>query len=404
MQVPLHVLNRLIAARGIIEDSGPEPTSVSEPLAVAKKILAAHDASELALLGLCAQLGLRPREIDGKTKAEPSFMAVVRTVVDAAFTTDVSAANSAIALFEQMNRLRVGFKHHGNLPEVLSTHHSFAEIVDTLNEMFNRLLSTPFLEVDQAIAIQDDIARTHFSNSRVFIESGEYKEALEAISRGLHQVFFTGNFRTYMKPGEASTEDALLLSGKGIDPASFLTMQKFLPITHTGTDVQWELRKNGHSENWTEDAARFCLATAISVTIRLQSAKALPQPQDFYDWFEDVVEVTAETPTVYKTRNWFGAHGEPEVHPCKLGDQFVGRATGHLAIASNEESVEIEFEHAPFIQLSYYSDDGSGLGLGSLVKESLWFSRPEIELTYRSNGWRERIQEYALQRELSEPT
>jgi hypothetical protein len=45
-------LNRLIAARHLIDGSGQELSAIPTPLAVAQKVLLVHDAAELAFLAL----------------------------------------------------------------------------------------------------------------------------------------------------------------------------------------------------------------------------------------------------------------------------------------------------------------------------------------------------------------
>jgi len=379
-------------------------TSVSEPIAVAQKILVAHDVSELAFFALSSQLGLKPVEFDGKTKAEPTFMATVRAVADKAFPNDPTRVGNSNALLDQMNRLRVGFKHHGNLPDVSSTFLIFSEVIDLLDEVCTSVIGTSLQELDYAAAIHDGSIRDGFASARTLIDGGTYKEALEIISLTLFEAFRTVNAPTYIKPGEASSDDALLLSGRGVDPASFLVMQKFLPVSHNGEEVHWELRKKGHSENWTEEAARFCLQTAVSVIVRLQSAQAIPEPSDFYDWFEDVVEIVVDSPRVFRTTDHFGTHGElEELRSFSKGDRVIGRVKGRWELAPSEtESNEFDLEHAPYIQLNRMLP-GESASLFSSTSESLWFARQEVTIGYQSTGWRARIEEFAKERAANPP-
>jgi hypothetical protein len=401
MNIQPHVLSRLIAARHLIDSSGQELTSFSDPLAVAQKILIAHDVAELVLCALKAQLSLKPVEANGKVLVEPTFMATAIAICEKTYPNEYGDVGSAIDKFDQMNRLRVAFKHHGNLPEVSSTFNLYSDVVDLLNGICSHLIGIALVEINHSAAIKDELARNRLVHAEQLIHVGDYKKALETISLALSQAFSSLNLPTYMNPGKASSEDALLLSGRGVDPASFLTMQKLLPFAHIYVDndeVKWELRKTGHKGNWTKEDTEFCLRTAISTIVRLQSAQEMPIPQGFYDWFDDVVEILSEAPEVFKIDGFPGLHGEPElITSFRKGDRITGRVKGYWMLDANAhcgDETEFDIEDTPLIALFWAKHPALKEEEQHLFRtDAYWFKRSEIAISYQSNGWRGSLHE-----------
>jgi hypothetical protein len=393
MQIQPHVVNRLIAARHLIDSSGQELTAYSDALVVAQKILLAHDAAELSFIALSSQLNLRVPELDGKPKAESSFMALAKAVSTATYPSESHHSAKSAALFEHLNQLRVAFKHRGLPPNVASSFHLFSEVVEELDSICRQLIGLPLTRIQHAAAIYDDTTRDLLDRANTAISSGLYKEALETISLALHVAFRTLNIPSNIKPGEISTEDALLLSGRGIDPASFITTQKFLPVTHNGEDVIWDLRKHGHEMNWTDTNATFCLQTAISSVIRLQPAQEIPTPSDFYTWFEDVVTVLVDKPKVYRQTGSFSSLIEPLTIFDK-GSRIKGRVNGswERKVDYGNSTTDFDLEHAPYICLLYPKHELlEPLKIGLFNTNVLWFENEEVAISYESNGMRESI-------------
>jgi hypothetical protein len=284
-------------------------TAVSDPLAVAQKILVCHDTSELVFCALSSHIGAKPLDAKGnpiRLIKDATFMVLAIAVIEKIYGEEDDRVSLATELLDEMNRYRVAFKHFGTLPNVASSWHIFADVTSLLDDLCDRSIGSPLLDVDQTAAIQVENVKEDFRRARAFAESGQYREALEVISLTLHDSFWSANLPNLVTPGKALTEDALLLSGRGIDPASFLTMQKIIPTTHDGETVEWILRETGHSENWTAENVEFCLKTAISCVVKLQSAQAIPVPRDFYHWFDDVIEIAVDAPDILLDRHSLG--------------------------------------------------------------------------------------------------
>ena len=395
MAIQPSTLNRLIAARYLIDSSGQELTAISDPLIVCQKILTAHDAAELVLIALLSQLGVDAPEKDGKIKREPSFMAMASAVLKEAAKNQEIADARHNKLFEDLNRARVDFKHHGLLVDASTNFHLFADVIKLLDVLCNCLINRGLLTVDHSAAISSENIRAKFSSAREAIDAGEYRLALEETARGLALAFWEMNVPSSLIVGKASSEDALLLSGRGIDPASFLSMQKLLPVSYVfEEEPEWELRKYGHEANWTRDNAEFCLQTAITTTVRLQSAPAQPIPLDFYDIYEDVIEVLVDSPTVFLIKGLVlsAFQTERQVDVFRKGDVISGRAKGHLGRSKDSESAtEIGFQYADWVSIERPSTDKVELSTSPWDLEVLWFQKEEVNISHRLNQARDKI-------------
>jgi hypothetical protein len=352
-----------------------------------------------AFNALKSQLKLKVLGSDGKPISDPSFMALARAVCEAAYASDASLAAQAVDTFDHLNKVRVSFKHDGLSPDVPSSFHLFSAALEHLNAICSELIGIPLTDIHYAAAINEESIRDHLHTANEAIDTGAYKEALEAICLALFVGFRTLNVPSYIRPGDASSEDALLLSGRGIDPASFLTMQKLLPITYDGEEVKWELRKTGHPGNWTETNARFCYRTAISTIVRLQSAQQIPSADDFYDWYEDVVEIMVDLPMIYNLERIIGSDKAAElIGSFGKGEKIIGRAKGYWNLSMDgEEGIEIDLEDAPYIALSQPMHRllPNESGLSALFDDHvLWFKKEDVAVSYQMNQWRRFLLEH----------
>jgi len=387
MEMQPNALNRLIAARHLIDSSGQELTAISTPLTVAQKLLVAHDAAELVLLARITQLGISGSDLAAKQGREPSFMAIATTVLTKAYGGESEQFGQNRDLMDHLNRVRVAFKHQGLLPDTASSYHLFSGLIEILDNLCEVLLNRSLLAIDQTAAIHDEEIAEKFTDARALIDEGRYKEALEMTSSGLAIAFLNLELPSYVTPGEPSSEDALLLSGRGIDPASFLTMQKLLPVTFWGgEEAKWHLRKTGHRANWTKEKAEFCLRTAVSTVIRLQSAPILPKPIDFYHQFEDVVQIESENPEVYLVRGSMFEKKFERFEKFRKGDRIAGHAFGRhgktLNVITNSES---DLEFTEYIALRDPRHELIEEPEHSIFSQStvLWFKSSEVSVAYQ---------------------
>jgi hypothetical protein len=382
--LPINILNRLISASHLLESSGPPLTRAASSILLAQRILQAHDASELVLLALVGHLSLTPLEIDGKSRKEPSFMALTRAVLSACKSSDHDSGFER--LFSDLNESRVAFKHHGRLPDPGTTYSLPSDVEVALNKICHTLLGSSLSDIDLAEAVADSDARAYFSSAKQLINRSEFKDALEQIALALADIFWNYPSTAYFEVGAPSTEYALLLSGRGIDPASFLLMQQLLPICRWPSDIEWETRTFGHPGNWTEDNAIFCLNTAVRVAICLQDSQQPVRPLDFYSLYEDVLTVIEpEAEAVLKRGSvWLPQSVKSEAIKLEIGDTIHFRATGHwIKSEAMFPKQEVNFEFAEWIAAA--RPEGAKIPKCDSTDDlmMLWIRKSHVEISFQ---------------------
>jgi hypothetical protein len=391
------VLNRLIAARHLIEASGPDPTASAPSLLVAQKILIAHDASELVFLALSSSPAVAPRGQDGQIIKDPSFMKLAQTVLDYAAKHCNLNEGSQLKVFDDLNEARKLFKHSGILVDPISNAHLFANTIAALDELCICTVGQALLGVDQTSAIASEKIRTSFASARKAIAMSEFKFSLEQTARGLATAFWEMTVPVSLTAGKPSSEEALLLSGRGIDPASFLSMQQLLPVLYIHHDEpDWNLRKYGHEANWTYGVAESCLETAIDTVIKLQSAPTRPIAIEFYEEFEDVIEIITDTPEAYWAKRGLFTFGldETKIDVFQLGDRVFGQATGHYERSARPNSeTEIGLEHADWIAIERPRTERMEFTGESWHLHTLWLKKDQIQISYQRDEEKARIRE-----------
>ena len=390
MQLEPRTLHRLIAARHLIDVSGQELSASSHPLAVAQKLLVAHDAAELVFIALKSQLNLNTPESDGKVKSESSFMAMARALLTLDAESGDKRSAHYIKLLEDLNRVRVAFKHHGILADALTNFHLFGDTRTILDSICSKFIGQSLTKIDEAAAIRDGLTKVKFDLARRAIEDGDYKASLELTASALAYAFIFTEARSSINAGVPSSIDALQLLGRGIDPASFLAMQQLLPAVYwIDGQAVWELREYGHPANWTIENAKFCLETAISTVVKLQETPQRPMPRNFYSEFEDVVEVLVDNPEVLCTKSDLDnprLYSPPRA--CAFfgrGDRVRGHVSGCLEPDSNSPYIEEDdFEIASWIIVNHAASDCPAMSEAPWLGDALLFRRNEVSITYRA--------------------
>jgi len=280
-------LNRLISARFLLDNSGPTLNRHSDARAVAHAVLVSHDAAELALTAIAdgLKLGLSDRTdfptLIDKLKSQPAF----------------SAGFSGDVFFNKLNKVRVAFKHHGNLPDPGSWFDVVNITAGYLDDVTKQVLGIALSEIDAADLIVDARVRSWIGKARERREAGFFKEALEMLARALYRsnLLFPNGVEIY--PGNPDAQQALILSGYGIDPSAYIVLQQLLPSVVIDRLV-WNLHTTGHKMNWTERNVNFATDALISVVVTLQNARPRPQPLKFEDVYVDVLTINRPSPDV----------------------------------------------------------------------------------------------------------
>ncbi|HEY6351990.1 MAG TPA: hypothetical protein VI636_21555 [Candidatus Angelobacter sp.] len=322
MPPPPLILNRLVSARYLLDHSGPRLTKHSDSRAVAHAVLMAHDAAELAL-GAMAEYTQAP--ISDKTSFPELLEAVNPKIQPTGLT--------GLGDFKRLNKIRVAFKHHGLLPDTGTWFNVIDLISHYLDQACKAVFGIALTEVEAAHLIQDPEIVQLITEARSDNANEKFREALEKLANALLKANLTlFNQPLSVLPGDPDPQQALLLTGYGVDPSSFIIMQQLLP-TVSASGIAWKRHETGHPGNWTEENVSFCADTLIEVLLRLQSVHPLPQPTRFYHRYRDVLTITVEHPEIRKAQQFF----HPEVaklsmssvplegNELTIGDKIYGR-------------------------------------------------------------------------------
>ncbi|MGB2862886.1 MAG: hypothetical protein WBC05_06135 [Sedimentisphaerales bacterium] len=100
------VIDRLLVAKDLLERINSLPTSNPDRYTIARHVLTAHDAAELALAGIARHIGKLPSS--SKTFLMDYFSPIRETHPNE----EVPGKD----YFSQLNQVRVGIKHNGIFP------------------------------------------------------------------------------------------------------------------------------------------------------------------------------------------------------------------------------------------------------------------------------------------------
>lgn len=308
MKIHQTVLDRLVSARSLLEHSGPRLNPQSDSRVVAIAVVLSQDAAELALKAVADQLNIKA----AKDLAFPKLIDEIQT--------QLTISGPVTNYLKRLNDARVSFKHQGNLPDSGTWFNAVDLTVDYLNEICKLVFSIPLSEIDLVHLIRDPYVITLLQGAKTEQKNTRFKEALEEIAHALdganRSIFPAGLLAV---PGNPDTQLALLLTGYGVDPASFIIMQQLLPTLDIYGKITWNRNETGHAGNWNNENVSFCLETVIDLIIRLQGASPLPQPKRFYDMFRDVVTVTVEpSHNILRTRYPFSRVKQPNTPSRKV--------------------------------------------------------------------------------------
>jgi hypothetical protein len=337
MKIHQTVLDRLVSARSLLEHSGPRLNPQSDSRAVALAIVLSQDAAELALKAIADQLNI-------KATKDFSFPKLVEEI-----QTTLKISGPVANYLKRLNEARVSFKHQGNLPDSGTWFNAAGLTADYLNEICKQVFNIPLSEIDLVHLINDSHVTALLQGAKIEEKNNRFKEALEEITHALEaanrSIFPAG---LLIAPGNPDPQLALLLTGYGVDPASFIIMQQLLPKLDFYGKITWIRNETGHTGNWNDENVSFCLETVIDLILRLQGATPRPQPKRFYDVFRDVVTVRVEHPTIFCGQDIYfpGSTGPTPLRVKSLdgvnkGDKIYGRLSvsnenGNWPISSTE--------------------------------------------------------------------
>ena len=144
--LPDHVLRRLLMVKQLLVGI-PQLTSTSDGLLVARAILTAHDAADLALATIVGH------RLPGPRKAKSFLM-------DYAAELNELSRLYGFEQLGQLSRQRDAFKHHGTLPHVPDWHTVGERIRGYIEAWCSDYLDTRLADVELDALIENETARS----------------------------------------------------------------------------------------------------------------------------------------------------------------------------------------------------------------------------------------------------
>jgi len=272
----------------------PVLTPTSDGVAVAKGILAAHDAAELALATVADHIGV-------PWQRGAMYLMDYAAAVQQHTKTPLSGYD----FLSQLNDARVSFKHKGILPNVPQWHRVGETTVRYVDDWCRDLLDVNLADLDRAVLIENATARGLYHDAKAACEASAYQQALEFIGQALWEALRGLPGILVPAVGKEDVGLALRLTAFGVNAGDFLTLQQLVPSVWPGERdgewlVTWKSRNTGHEANWTEHNVRFCLATFVDVAIKIQHAPWLPWPAPFYWVYTDTATAKHNGATVWR--------------------------------------------------------------------------------------------------------
>lgn len=292
MKVSKEAADLLLLSKSMLDKIRFQVGASTDRYSLAVQILTAHDASELAL----SAVAYHTRKLPGKTQIflmdyfEPLKSLHPEREVDGK------------EYFSQLNRVRNNLKHHGLFPDPGQWAHVGERVYSYISEWCSQYLGFPIEELDQSILLEDEEVKALYDEAKELLIKGEYKLVLEKLAHVLKQVFDNNTAVRGLAVGIAHAEDAIKLTGFGVDANDFLTLQQFLPkmvLSRDGWNLKWEQEKYGHPGNWHEEAANFCLESFLDIALKIQRTPWIPGPIHFAVLYEQRIEVLKD-----KTEVW----------------------------------------------------------------------------------------------------
>jgi len=275
---------RLLVSKSLLASHEGVLTPRSDAISVARTILTAHDAAELALAAIATEVAAEVRD-------QTTLMEYPAAIVKAR---PAPGAFPGRSYLDALNRARRDFKHAGNLPHVPDWYRVIEKVTSWIGQWCSTYLELDFDALQPDDLLVRDEVREFYRAARAAHEAGDYREALENLGRALLCVL--EGFPRMALPviGEPNPNRALLLTAFGVSASQLLTLEEFLPHVHRDWKtnqimLEWRTRGRGHPANWKRRKVAFCLDAFLDVALKVQHAEPVPWAVPFEAVFDDVI-------------------------------------------------------------------------------------------------------------------
>jgi hypothetical protein len=263
---------------------------------LASHILTAHDAAELALAAVARHVNRLP----------PSPQTYLMDYFPAIRQEHPEREVEGRDYFNQLNRVRTNIKHHGIFPDPQQWYRVGEKAYEYVSRWCEQYLGSPLDELDEASLIRNEEVKRHYANATVVYQKDNYRSVLEHLALAAHVLFLDNAGLTGLEVGVAKAGDAIKLSAFGVNGNDYLALQEFLPkvvveVSHSEPSIKWNQGRFGHPGNWRKSAAQFCLATFVTIALRIQNAEWIPGAIEFPLLYEHKIEAIRDGVSSYGT-------------------------------------------------------------------------------------------------------
>jgi hypothetical protein len=312
MPLKTEVLDRLLLSKSFLEKIRFQPVPLHDRYTLAANIIAAHDAAELALAGICDQLGCLPQQ-------GVSYLMHYFESLKQARNAEVSARE----YFRNLNEVRNSLKHKGLFPDARQWSGVGEKSFQHISKWCEDYLQESFTELDQSALLSDPEVQRLYDKANQSANGGDCKATLEILAVALSRVFDESSAFRGLEAGRSNAEDAIRVVSFGIHGNDFLALQQLLPyVSRWGADAnipKWEQSKYGHPGNWSVMNADFCLRTFIDVAIKLQGAQWIPGPLPRSSLYDQQIETLKDNVEFWR---------DVPVDPVRPLDSMLGAFAG----------------------------------------------------------------------------
>jgi hypothetical protein len=287
MPLKPEVLDRLLLSKSFLEKIRFQPVAIHDRHTLAANIIAAHDAAELAIAGVCDHLGCLPQK--GSFYLMDYFESYRR-----ARDTNLYARE----YFRNLNSTRGLLKHQGLFPDGRQWSRVGETVFQHITKWCMDELAESFPDLDESALLLDSNVKHLYDEARESAGRADYKATLEKLALALSTVFENNVALRGFEAGDANTEDAIRVVGFGIHGNDFLALQQFLPHVARWREhakvPRWKQSAFGHPGNWRQDSVEFCLRTFVDIAVKLQGAQWIPGPLSRDVLYDQQVEALNE--------------------------------------------------------------------------------------------------------------
>ena len=283
MPLAQDVVDRLLVAKGLLGRIQFNPAARPDRISLARAILRAHDAAELALAAIARHLDRLP------SSSQTYLMQYFPAIQNEHPEENVIGRD----YFSQLNRVRTDIKHHGVFPDAQQWYAVGDRTYEYVSQWCRRYLGISLDQLDESALIAIPEVKALYDKAVEAFSGEHYKKALEHLAYATETLLRSSRALRNLSVGSPHAEHAIKLATFGVNANDYLGLQEFLPSLVYSNDrklmVRWNQDKFGHPGNWTRSATEFCLGTFVQVALRIQGADWIPGAIEFDFLYEHQV-------------------------------------------------------------------------------------------------------------------